>query len=95
MRNICCLRCNEKMSYAGTEKIQLGESGWILGNLPNLIAGAFETEIYICPECGKIEFYRLQQNNEGIASRKCPGCGNVHDYDYPKCPYCKYDYYSK
>jgi len=28
------------MKYSGTRKIQLGETGWVLGDLPNLIAGA-------------------------------------------------------
>ena len=27
-----------------------------------------------------------------IVQRTCPGCGRVHDIDYPKCPNCKYDY---
>ena len=24
--------------------------------------------------------------------RLCPECNRYHDIDYPKCPYCKYDY---
>ena len=23
----------------------------------------------------------------------CPECGDEHDFDYPRCPRCKYDYY--
>lgn len=30
-----------------------------------------------------------------IEQIKCPSCGKSHDIDYPKCPFCKYDYYSK
>lgn len=45
------------MQYSGTRKIQLGETGWFLGDLPNLIAGAIEVDIYSCAKCGKIEFY--------------------------------------
>ena len=22
----------------------------------------------------------------------CPNCGKKHDFDYPKCPFCKYEY---
>ena len=38
MKEILCLRCNNIMTYSGRKKIQLGETGWILGDLPNLLA---------------------------------------------------------
>ena len=40
--NIDCLRCGQKMNHIRTEKLQLGQTGWILGDLPNLFAGAME-----------------------------------------------------
>lgn len=27
-----------------------------------------------------------------ILQRTCPECGKSHDIDYPKCPYCDFDY---
>ena len=27
-----------------------------------------------------------------ILQRTCPTCGKSHDIDYPKCPYCKFNY---
>ena len=69
MRDLSCLRCGEKMTFIQREKIQLGQTGWILGDLPNLAAGSMEVDIYSCPACGK----RI-------------------DFDYPKCPLCKYDF---
>lgn len=27
-----------------------------------------------------------------IWQRTCPKCGKSHDFDYPKCPYCKFNY---
>lgn len=27
-----------------------------------------------------------------ILQRTCPKCGKSHDIDYPKCPYCKFNY---
>ena len=27
-----------------------------------------------------------------LPQKECPQCGDRHDYDYPKCPKCKYDY---
>ena len=96
MRNINCLRCNTKMEYVGHERIQLGETGLLLGDLPNLIAGSIEVDIYICPECQKLEFYSASNEEKREASlpkRTCPECGDEHDFDYPRCPRCKYDYY--
>ena len=56
--NIDCLRCGKQMSHIGTEKIQLGQTGWIFGDLSNLLAGAMEVDIYCCPECRKLEFFQ-------------------------------------
>lgn len=57
--NIDCLRCGKKMNHIRTEKIQLGQTGRILGDLPNLLAGAMEVEIYSCPKCPfcKYDYY--------------------------------------
>lgn len=85
------------MNYIMTEKIQLGQTEWLMGDLPNLFAGAMELDIYSCPHCGKIEFFQSKpQNSENtIAQKKCPVCGKTHDIDYPKCPFCKFDYTAK
>ena len=53
MREIECLRCKTQMSYVGDEKFQLGQTGWILGDIPNLVAGAMRLSIYGCPNCGR------------------------------------------
>ena len=31
---------------------------------------------------------------ETLPQKRCPRCGENHDFDYPKCPYCDHDYYS-
>lgn len=87
-----CLRCNTEMCHIITTKLQLGEMSWLLGELPNLIAGALPVDIYICPSCGKLEFFQTEEQSSGIAQINCPRCGRPHDCDYPKCPHCKYDY---
>ena len=33
--------------------------------------------------------------SDGMPQKKCPTCGREHDFDFPKCPYCKHDYYAK
>ena len=67
-----------------------------MGDLPNLLAGALEVDIYVCPNCRKLEFYGAEDDKQEDASPKktCPVCGTVHDFDYPKCPKCKHDYYA-
>lgn len=93
MQEMFCLRCGKEMRHAGREKLQLGETGWFLGNLSNLFAGAMEVDIYICAGCGKVEFFSPAPNQEALPQKQCPNCGKTHDFDDPKCPFCKYDYY--
>ena len=91
-KDIICLRCEQKMSYIKKEKLQLGETGWILGDLPNLLAGSIDVDIYTCPKCRKIEFFLADSEEEEVPQKQCPNCGKRHDFDYPKCPFCKFDY---
>ncbi len=91
--DLTCLRCGEKMSRIRKEKLQFGQTGWVLGDLPNLLAGAMEVEIYSCPNCRKVEFFLADETEEGLPQQQCPRCGKLHDFDYPKCPFCKFDYH--
>lgn len=90
-----CLRCNTEMKFLAKERLQLGKTGWVLGDLPNLIAGALAVDIYVCPSCHKLEFFTTENISAEDTSpqRTCPTCGTVHDFDYPKCPKCRHDYY--
>ena len=92
-----CLRCRGEMLFQMRKKIQLGQTGWVLGDLPNLVAGALEMDIYACSECGKAEFFLATPADDGdrpqIAQTQCPQCGRQHDIDYPKCPFCHYLYH--
>lgn len=92
-----CLRCGAPMRYAGREKIQLGQTGFILGDLPNLLAGAIKVDILVCASCGKVEFFCSPDAapKSDMPQRKCSRCGKKHDFDYPKCPFCGYDYYGR
>ena len=94
MEKIQCLRCGVEMEFVAREKIQLGQTGWVLGGLDNLLAGALETAIFTCPKCGKLEFFRgdffddAGEEPGSIAQTRCPGCGTLYEMDYPKCPRC-------
>jgi len=91
-----CLRCGTPMNYAFTENLQLGKTSWIFGDWPNLIAGAIRAEIHCCPNCGKLEFFvagdEKESTSEGMPQVTCPNCGQQHDFDYPRCPFCKHTY---
>lgn len=90
MKNsIFCLRCKREMNHIRTEKLQLGETSWILGDIPNLVAGAMEVNIYSCPACGKLEFFLADSQETDLPQKRCRYCGHWHDFDDPKCPFCK------
>lgn len=98
MKNLTCLRCHDSMQHLKREKLQLGQTGWVLGDLPNLLSGALEVDIFCCPTCGKIEFFRsgsytIESPPNPLPQRSCPVCGMQHDFDFPKCPLCGYNYY--
>ena len=83
-----------KCKHIRTEKLQFGQTSWIFGDLPNLLAGAMDVAIYNCPKCRKLEFYLAdtEEEAEALPQKQCPNCGKQHDFDYPKCPFCKYNY---
>lgn len=39
------------------------------------------------------EMLVIEAEDDGsVPQTICPKCGKEHDFDYPKCPYCKYKY---
>ena len=90
-----CSNCGAALRFASNEKLQLGQTGWLLGDLPNLLAGALSLSVWYCPGCGKIEFYVREgdacfdeEGDDRIAQVKCPYCGHRHDMDDAVCPLC-------
>ena len=92
-KTLKCLRCGRPMEFLQREHLQLGRTGWILGDLDNLLAGGLDVAVLQCPGCGKLEFFRGDFALEGcseetLAQVTCPQCGVRYDFDYPKCPVC-------
>lgn len=88
-----CSNCGGELRFLARENLQLGRTGWLLGDLPNLLAGALDTAIWYCPACGKLEFYlgdpdEPEEETDRMAQVQCPACGAEHDLDDPKCPVC-------
>ena len=99
MDRTICIRCGGTMSHVGTEKLQLGQAGLFMGLWNNILAGSMEVEIYACADCSKLEFYANTENStandtDDLPQAKCPRCGKMYDFDYPKCPFCDYTYQS-
>lgn len=101
-KNIVCLRCSVPMRYVKTEKIQLGEAKFIFEHLNNVIAGTLNTDIYMCPQCGKYEFFDadffqsaeedgFDETIDILPHTVCETCGKSYEIDYPKCPFCGCD----
>lgn len=92
-KSLKCLRCGGEMETVRRDQIQLGKTGWVTGDLGNLLSGALDVIIVSCPKCGKLEFFSAsavepETVGSGIAQVKCPQCGRSYEMDDPKCPFC-------
>lgn len=91
--SMACLRCGGEMAHAFTENIQLGKTSVLLGDWPNIWAGAMRVEVWCCKDCGRLEFFSAENSHtEGLPQTTCPHCSRSHDFDYPKCPFCGHVY---
>lgn len=92
MEREACIRCGGTMGHIGQEKLQLGRFGLLVGHWDQLISGALTVDIYCCHDCKKLEFYAIEAPDENaggtMAQVPCPGCGQLHELDDPKCPHC-------
>jgi len=96
-KNLKCLRCGCKMEFLGAKDFQLGKAGFLLGDLPHYVEGAMRLSVYRCSVCGKVEFFSFEslepeETEDRIAQVSCPRCKQMHDMDYPKCPFCGHKY---
>jgi Zn finger protein HypA/HybF involved in hydrogenase expression len=56
-KDINCLRCDVKLLYSGNYHFHEGTRYGLLGNLFELFVNKESFDIYVCPKCGKVEFY--------------------------------------
>ena len=101
MKDLRCLRCDRPMHFLMRENIQLGKASPFLGQRSNIIAGALEADLYVCPGCGKLELFRpggsLPEEPEAEPEAqeppsptvtKCPDCGAICGLYSVICPTC-------
>ncbi len=56
-RKLECLRCHVPMRYSGEYGFHEGTRFGALGNLLELFENKERFDLYVCPQCGKIEFF--------------------------------------
>jgi predicted ATP-dependent serine protease len=52
-----CLRCNIALRYAGKKEFHEGLRLGALGDFAELFVGQVRLEMYVCPNCRRVEFF--------------------------------------
>ena len=52
-----CPRCPATLDYVGTRKFHEGARWGLLGDLGELFVNRESFDIYVCPRCGRVEFF--------------------------------------
>ncbi|QEC51666.1 hypothetical protein EDD80_102204 [Anseongella ginsenosidimutans] len=56
-RELDCLRCGIPMIYSGNYRFHEGARMGILGNIFEIFLNRESFDLYLCPKCGKVEFF--------------------------------------
>lgn len=54
---IRCDRCNVPLDYVGRKRFHEGTNWGVLGELGELFVKREHFDIYVCPRCGRVEFF--------------------------------------
>ena len=57
VKEIKCLRCKVPLVYSGNFKFHEGTRFGIFGNIFEALTNRESFDLYLCPECGKVEFF--------------------------------------
>ncbi len=86
MRKLKCLRCGRSMSRIKREHLFMGQIGLQWGGMHYQPSRGLDVDVYCCPDCGKLEFYRGEKDQDkrvagqsDLDSCKCPFCGEEND----------------
>ncbi|MBR3953342.1 MAG: hypothetical protein IKJ82_07045 [Oscillospiraceae bacterium] len=88
-KNVKCQSCGVSLEFVKQEHLQLGKDSYF-GKLEHWASGALFCDIYVCPECGEIHFFKADDDtkNPEAELRKCGFCMKKYDKNYPHCPHC-------
>lgn len=54
---IRCPRCDTVLDYVGNKRFREGGGWGVLGDLGELFARRERFDVYVCPRCGRVEFF--------------------------------------
>ena len=54
---ITCARCYEQLEYVGRKRFHEGTNWGVLGELGELFVKRQHFDVYVCPRCGRVEFF--------------------------------------
>jgi hypothetical protein len=54
---IYCPRCDRKLNYVGTKAFHEGTNWGVFGDFGELFVNEESFELYLCPRCGRVEFF--------------------------------------
>lgn len=74
-----CLRCNIPMQDGGEIELQLGRHSFLFGDLDNLLSGSLSAQLYICPQCGKMELFNPNNCDTLSFSERLKRDNNLED----------------
>ena len=52
-----CPRCPASLDFVGTKRFHEGSNWGVLGELGELFVNRESFDIYVCPRCGRVEFF--------------------------------------
>lgn len=52
-----CVRCHSQLKYVGTKRFHEGARWGVLGDLGELFVNREGFEVFVCPRCGRVEFF--------------------------------------
>jgi hypothetical protein len=52
-----CARCATNLDYVGTKRFHEGTRYGVLGDIGELFVKREQFDVYVCPRCGRVEFF--------------------------------------
>jgi hypothetical protein len=54
---LTCAGCRQPLEYLGTKRFHEGTNWGILGELGEIFVKRERFDVYLCPRCGRVEFF--------------------------------------
>lgn len=54
---LLCVRCEESLEFVGSKRFHEGTNWGVFGELGELFVKRERFDVYVCPRCGKVEFF--------------------------------------